>query len=85
MVPAEGFEPPTYGLQNRCTTTVLSRHREVIDGSIESGRRFYPIAARPLTPPEHIATWARRCRSALPMHRHPQIDPPNVGLGIEVF
>jgi hypothetical protein len=25
-VPAEGFEPPTYGLQNRCTTTVLSRH-----------------------------------------------------------
>jgi hypothetical protein len=24
-VPAEGFEPPTYGLQNRCTTTVLSR------------------------------------------------------------
>jgi hypothetical protein len=26
MVPAEGFEPPTFGLQNRCTTTVLSRH-----------------------------------------------------------
>jgi hypothetical protein len=26
LVPAEGFEPPTYGLQNRCTTTVLSRH-----------------------------------------------------------
>ena len=25
-MPAEGFEPPTYGLQNRCTTTVLSRH-----------------------------------------------------------
>src|SRR5712675_1386263 len=25
-LPAEGFEPPTYGLQNRCTTTVLSRH-----------------------------------------------------------
>ncbi len=25
MVPAEGFEPPTFGLQNRCTTTVLSR------------------------------------------------------------
>jgi hypothetical protein len=24
-LPAEGFEPPTYGLQNRCTTTVLSR------------------------------------------------------------
>jgi hypothetical protein len=28
LVPAEGFEPPTYGLQNRCTTTVLSRHFE---------------------------------------------------------
>src|ERR1700721_382587 len=27
-LPAEGFEPPTYGLQNRCTTTVLSRHFE---------------------------------------------------------
>jgi hypothetical protein len=25
-LPAEGFEPPTYGLQNRCTTAVLSRH-----------------------------------------------------------
>ena len=24
-MPTEGFEPPTYGLQNRCTTTVLSR------------------------------------------------------------
>jgi hypothetical protein len=27
LVPAEGFEPPTYGLQNRCTTTVLSRRK----------------------------------------------------------
>tara|TARA_R110002124_G_scaffold186539_4_gene353996 strand:+ start:120 stop:401 length:282 start_codon:yes stop_codon:yes gene_type:complete len=26
MVPEEGFEPPTFGLQNRCTTTVLFRH-----------------------------------------------------------
>ena len=25
MVPAEGFEPPTNGLQNRCSTTELSR------------------------------------------------------------
>src|SRR5712672_1608803 len=25
LVPAAGFEPATYGLQNRCTTTVLSR------------------------------------------------------------
>ena len=25
LVLAEGFEPPTYGLQNRCTTAVLSQ------------------------------------------------------------
>ena len=25
-LPGEGFEPPTFGLQNRCTTTVLTRH-----------------------------------------------------------
>ena len=25
MVPDEGIEPPTFGLQNRCTTAVLIR------------------------------------------------------------
>src|SRR5580692_1919714 len=25
VVPGEGFEPPTFGLQNRCTATVLTR------------------------------------------------------------
>jgi hypothetical protein len=25
LVPGEGFEPPTFGLQNRCTTAVLTR------------------------------------------------------------
>ncbi len=25
VMPGEGFEPPTFGLQNRCTTTVLTR------------------------------------------------------------
>ena len=30
MVPGEGFEPPTFGLQNRCTATVLTRHQEFI-------------------------------------------------------
>ena len=24
-MPGEGFEPPTFGLQNRCTATVLTR------------------------------------------------------------
>ena len=27
-MPGEGFEPPTFGLQNRCTTAVLTRHRD---------------------------------------------------------
>jgi hypothetical protein len=27
LVPGEGFEPPTFGLQNRCTTTVLTRQK----------------------------------------------------------
>src|SRR5262245_32627645 len=26
VVPAEGIEPPTFGLQNRCSTAELSRH-----------------------------------------------------------
>ena len=25
LVPDEGIEPPTFGLQNRCTTAVLTR------------------------------------------------------------
>ena len=25
LVPGEGLEPPTFGLQNRCTATVLTR------------------------------------------------------------
>jgi hypothetical protein len=29
VVPGEGFEPPTFGLQNRCTTTVLTRLKSV--------------------------------------------------------
>ncbi len=27
VVPGEGLEPPTFGLQNRCTTAVLTRRR----------------------------------------------------------
>lgn len=30
MVPDERFELPTFGLQNRCTTTVLIRHFNVM-------------------------------------------------------
>ena len=31
LVPGEGFEPPTFGLQNRCTTTVLTRQKLDLD------------------------------------------------------
>ena len=34
-VPAEGIEPPTFGLQNRCTTAVLSRRTRRV------GRPYY--------------------------------------------
>jgi hypothetical protein len=30
VVPGEGFEPPTFGLQNRCTATVLTRPKILI-------------------------------------------------------
>ena len=26
LVPVEGIEPPTFGLQNRCSTAELNRH-----------------------------------------------------------
>ena len=45
MVPGEGFEPPTFGLQNRCTTTVLTRlsisYNEIFTSSsfIQTGSR----------------------------------------------
>jgi hypothetical protein len=29
-MPGEGFEPPAFGLQNRCTTTVLTRQIQAI-------------------------------------------------------
>ena len=32
LVPAEGIEPPTFGLQNRCSTAELSRRH------LEAGR-----------------------------------------------
>jgi hypothetical protein len=41
VVPGEGFEPPSFGLQNRCTTTVLTRPR--LDGA---SYQSLPIAAK---------------------------------------
>jgi hypothetical protein len=28
LVPGEGIEPPTFGLQNRCSTAELTRHSD---------------------------------------------------------
>src|SRR5207248_5577087 len=38
LVPAERFELPTNGLQNRCSTTELSRHRQDRQGGIRALR-----------------------------------------------
>jgi hypothetical protein len=38
MVPGEGFEPPTFGLQNRCTATVLTRLINVIYKAVRARR-----------------------------------------------
>jgi hypothetical protein len=47
MVPAEGIEPPTFGLQNRCSTAELSR--------LEEARRAGAcLAAKALTINERI-------------------------------
>ena len=51
-LPGEGFEPPAFGLQNRCTTTVLTRRRRPVESlarlscqrSIGDGRRGRPEA-----------------------------------------
>jgi hypothetical protein len=36
LVPGERFELPTNGLQNRCSTTELTRHINDLDGLVES-------------------------------------------------
>ena len=36
MVPAEGIEPPTFGLQNRCSTAELSRLTKQLQSLIKS-------------------------------------------------
>ena len=42
-MPAEGIEPPTFGLQNRCSTAELSRH--LVDVSITYESRLMNILA----------------------------------------
>ena len=47
LVPAEGIEPPTFGLQNRCSTAELSRHFYVISTGYDPWR--YSRFERPCT------------------------------------
>src|SRR5260370_4682304 len=52
LVPGEGFEPPTNGLQNRCSTPELTRPTLVLEaGACAANRTLSPSAAGP-KPPE---------------------------------
>src|SRR5262245_60588812 len=48
MVPAEGIEPPTFGLQNRCSTAELSR--PVADARLGERRSVRRPRLAPETP-----------------------------------
>ena len=45
LVPGEGFEPPTFGLQNRCTATVLTRPIESFGGGRTVSNPALPLSA----------------------------------------
>src|ERR1700727_2468798 len=48
-MPGEGFEPPTFGLQNRCTATVLTR-RDCNARGAPKGASLVPRLASPSQP-----------------------------------
>ena len=62
MVPDAGFEPATFGLQNRCTTTVLIRRGPSHSINTNSFHPLIPINTpvymRPPTYPAHSANGA---------------------------
>jgi hypothetical protein len=43
-VPGAGFEPATFGLQNRCTTTVLTRPKASRFSRLSDSRPLAPQA-----------------------------------------
>ena len=49
LVPGEGIEPPTNGLQNRCSTAELARQTGAFLAF--RSRDFYPISTRCSKPP----------------------------------
>ena len=46
LVPDEGFEPPTFGLQNRCSTAELSRQRRYVCQDTHAGNPISPFVPR---------------------------------------
>lgn len=86
LVPGEGFEPPTFGLQNRCTAAVLTRRCRSVNRRIlrpgAEGERRSPHADRarrriPAATGEYVhiaATW--RSSSPTASLPPPRILPP---------
>src|ERR1700748_3320752 len=52
MVPDEGIEPPTFGLQNRCSTAELIRQRVArsVIAEAHAGGNCAPAGGRPAPP-----------------------------------
>ena len=57
-MPGEGFEPPTFGLQNRCTATVLTR-RTGLD--VTRDATTPPAPPRPQGATARASASVRRC------------------------
>jgi hypothetical protein len=80
MVPGEGLEPPTFGLQNRCTTTVLTRPS---DGPLPQRHRHDDrprrIVSLSYSSPRHLA--GRSAPSACQLsHRRGRVALPLAGV-----
>src|SRR5579862_8534788 len=59
LVPGEGFEPPTFGLQNRCTTTVLTRHLQLQISHLTRELRLRPRPEQAHAPRHQVNTFGR--------------------------
>lgn len=82
MVPDEGIEPPTFGLQNRCTTAVLIRRR-IFALAVQPRRHKIPEKERPRLlgrgrPAGPGAMRGNRAPASVPV-----IDVAILGLGYE--
>ena len=71
LVPGAGFEPATFGLQNRCTTTVLTRQAvgqaRNTRASTAAFYRSQPAPGKPIrAPPGHASAEQLTSRQARP-------------------